>query len=85
MSRHQLCVAIGVRSCGLTPGHDMIFRVATGVAVGGRDMAFCVMTRKPHCGLKWCHEPILGVMTQFLVSRHGSKGGGSQPGIGVVA
>ena len=33
VSGHHLCVTIGVRRCGLTPGHDMIVRVPTGVAV----------------------------------------------------
>ena len=43
----------------------MIFCVATGVAIGGRDVAFCVATGKPHCGLKWCRDTILGVVTQI--------------------
>ena len=46
MSRHQLCVATGVRRCGMTPGSDMIFRVAIGVAIWGRDIDFCVAIEK---------------------------------------
>ena len=71
VSGHQLCIATRVRHCGLTPSCDMIFHVATGVAVGGRDMAFCVVTGKPHCGLKRCCDTILGVATQIgsLMSR----------------
>ena len=55
----------GVRRYGLTPGRDMIFCVATGVAVGGHDMDFYVAIRKPHRGLKWCCD------TKSLVSRPG--------------
>ena len=28
-------------------------------------MDFCVATEKPHCGLKWCCDTILGVQTQI--------------------